>query len=60
MCAEDGQCRMEDKMDWGEFAWDDVNDIELPIELVKAARREEMTHMKARSSEWCRRVKHVL
>ena len=30
----------------GEYAWDDVNDSELPIEAVKEARKEEMEHMK--------------
>ena len=46
MCAGDGQSRTEEEEYQGEFAWDDVNDIELPIGLVKAARREEMVHMK--------------
>jgi len=31
-----------------EFAWDDVNDIALPIELVRKARCEEMQHMKGK------------
>ena len=30
----------------GEYAWDDVNDMELPIDKVKAARKEEMGYMK--------------
>jgi len=29
-----------------EYAWDDVNDIAVPIEMVKKARRVEMGHMK--------------
>jgi hypothetical protein len=29
-----------------EYAWDDVNDMALPIDMVKKARREEMVHMK--------------
>jgi len=31
-----------------EYAWDDVNDIRLPLELVRKAREEEMTHMKGK------------
>jgi hypothetical protein len=31
-----------------EFAWDDVNDIRLPLELVRKARAEEMSHMKGK------------
>ena len=39
----------EDQVDDGrEVAWGDVNDIELPVELVRAARREEMDHMKGK------------
>ena len=30
----------------GEYAWDDVNNIALPEDLVKKARKEEMSHMK--------------
>ena len=32
-----------------EFAWDDVNNMELPIEKVREARLEEMRHMKGRT-----------
>ena len=32
--------------------WGDVNDMELPLDLVKMARKEEMEHMKGRSSRW--------
>jgi hypothetical protein len=32
----------------GEYAWDDVNDIPLPLDMVKAARFEEMGHMKGK------------
>ena len=28
-----------------EYAWDDVNNFELPMNLVREARKEEMTHM---------------
>ena len=31
------------------WAWDDVNDIELPMKDVLAARAEEMAHMKAKT-----------
>ena len=31
-----------------EFAWDDVNNIALPLELVKKARQEEMSYMKGK------------
>ena len=31
-----------------EYAWDDVNDMELPLDMVRAARKEEMEHMKGR------------
>ena len=31
-----------------EYAWDDVNDMELPLDLVKKARKEEMEHMKGK------------
>ena len=31
-----------------EYAWDDVNDIKLPIDQVKNARAEEMKHMKGK------------
>ena len=33
---------------FAEFAWDDVNNIPLPVNLVKEARREEMGHMKGK------------
>ena len=36
----------DDGLQNAEYAWDDVNDIELPMELVKKARKEEMMHMK--------------
>ena len=29
-----------------EYAWDDVNDMLLPIDLIRKARREEMAHLK--------------
>ena len=32
-----------------EYAWDDVNDMELPIEKVREARREEMKYMKGKT-----------
>ena len=32
----------------GEYAWDDVNNIALPLQLVKEARKEEMGHMKGK------------
>ena len=35
----------------GEYAWDDVNDIALPLELVKKERKEEMGHMKGKIFE---------
>ena len=38
----------EDMIENDEFAWDDVNNIELPIKEVKAARAEEMAHMKGK------------
>jgi hypothetical protein len=40
--------KVEDKEaeNTNEYAWDDVNDIPLPLDLVKAARFEEMGHMK--------------
>ena len=31
-----------------EFAWDDVNNSALPLELVKNARQEDMRHMKGK------------
>ena len=31
-----------------EFAWDDVNDIALPLELVNKARQEEMSFLKGK------------
>ena len=31
-----------------EYAWDDVNDMELPLDLVNKARKEEMEHMKGK------------
>jgi hypothetical protein len=31
-----------------EYAWDDVNNIPLPLDLVKKARKEEMDHMKGK------------
>jgi hypothetical protein len=31
------------------WAWDDVNDMELPMELVDEARKEEMAHMKKKT-----------
>ena len=31
-----------------EFAWDDVNNIALPLELVKTARQEEMSHIEGK------------
>ena len=31
-----------------EYAWDDVNDMELPLDLVKMARKKEMEHMKGK------------
>ena len=34
--------------DFEEYAWDDVNDIPLPLDKVKEARLEEMGHMKGR------------
>ena len=33
---------------WDEYAWDDVNNIQLPMNLVKEARQEEMGHMKGK------------
>ena len=32
-----------------EYAWDDVNDMELPIEKVREARTEEMKYMKGKT-----------
>ena len=32
--------------DLSEYAWDDVNNFELPMNLVREARKEEMKHMK--------------
>ena len=32
-----------------EYAWDDVNDMELPIDKVREARREEMKYMKGKT-----------
>ena len=40
--------RLDVEKNWNEVAWDDVNDIELPIEMVRAARREEMEHMRGK------------
>ena len=34
------------KNDTGRYAWDDVNNMELPLGAVQEARKEEMTHMK--------------
>ena len=36
----------DDGLQNAEYAWDDVNDIELPMELVKKAGKEEMMHTK--------------
>ena len=33
---------------FNEYTWDDVNNIPLPVDLVKKARREEMGHMKGK------------
>lgn len=38
-----------------EFAWDDVNKIPLPIELVRKARSEEINHMKRKASKVVKR-----
>ena len=35
--------------DMEEYAWDDVNDIELPLEKVREARYEEMAYMKGKT-----------
>ena len=42
--GEDGDDMIENE----EFAWDDVNNMELPIKEVRAARAEEMAHMKGK------------
>ena len=34
---------------WGEFAIDDITGAQLPLDLVRAARREEMRHMLSRT-----------
>ena len=34
----------------GQRAWDDVNDMALPLDLVRKARKEEMSHTRGRSS----------
>ena len=34
---------------WGEFAIDDITSAQLPLDLVRAARREEMHHMLSRT-----------
>ena len=34
---------------WGEFAIDDITGAQLPLDLVRAARREEMHHMLSRT-----------
>lgn len=34
----------DDELD-DDYAWDDVNDIALPLDMVKKARKEETEHM---------------
>jgi hypothetical protein len=34
------------RTDYDKYAWGDINDIALPLDLVKKARKEEMMHMK--------------
>ena len=36
---------------WSEFAVDDITGAQLPVDLVRAARREEMHHMLSRTVE---------
>ncbi len=36
--------------EWGDRAWEDVNDVELPMKAVSEARNEEMNYVKARRS----------
>jgi hypothetical protein len=45
--ADDNQKAAETE-NFDEYAWDDVNDIPLPLDQVKAARMEEMGHMKGK------------
>ena len=45
------ECERAKEEEIAEYAWDDVNDIPLPIDKVRAARREEMSYMKGRKFE---------
>ena len=45
----------QDQMD--EYAWDDVNDMELPIEKVREARTEEMKDMKGNDVQDCQEIR---
>ena len=42
-----------------EFAWDDVNNIALPLELVKTARQEEMSYMKGKIFKVVKKVRSL-
>ena len=42
------QCLGGSEDDDFEYAWDDVNDVAIPLELVEEARKEEMQHMKGK------------
>jgi len=39
---------MQEYMNSEEYAWDAVNNIQIPIELVRKARTEEMPHMRGK------------
>ena len=46
---EDKAMETQEEIDeWAETAWDDVNNVPLPMEKVRAARKEEMEHSKGK------------
>lgn len=48
-----------DQLEVEEFAWDDVNDMELPLDLVRAARKEEMDYMKGKTFKVVKRQEAI-
>ena len=44
------------KSDTGKYAWDNVNNMELPTGEVQEARKEEMTHMKENTNKVVKRA----
>ncbi len=43
------QTKNEESMELDNYAWDDVNNLELPLEAVREARTEEMSYIRGKT-----------